>query len=415
MKAPKFAPTLLAGALLAALPAAAQTDAKQDAATRKELAEAQAELQRAAKRLAELTGEIKLDENRIVLPRTIVQDMARPVIGVVLAPDQTAGVRIRGVTPNSAAANAGLKAGDRLVSVGGSEILGDTPQLRVDNARRLLGKLEEDKPVKIGYARDGRTTTISVTPKTSQNVFVFNGDDAPAEFSGLVDIKTLPDGSLSIEADQVAIGKRLEALDRTMPNIERIVRNVVVPGSDCKGKDCDKRIAPLAEAFRWSGLNLATVDPQLGRYFGADTGVLVVSSSDELQGLQAGDVIQKIDGKPVTTPREAMAALRAKPADSNIDVEFLRDRKSQRTSIKAPKAMPFRFAVPPAPPAPPAAPRTGAAPTPPAPPAAPVVRSERRVVTIDKDGKRHEWIDNGDGDLPPPPAPPAPPAAAKAD
>ena len=44
----------------------------------------------------------------------------------------------------------------------------------------------------------------------------------------------------------------------------------------------------LAEAFRWNGLNLASVDAKLGRYFGTDRGVLVLSSGPDLAGLQAG-------------------------------------------------------------------------------------------------------------------------------
>src|SRR3546814_7211570 len=57
----------------------------------------------------------------------------------------------------------------------------------------------------------------------------------------------------------------------------------------CKGKDCGT--PALMSAFRWNGLNLATVDKQLGRYFGTDHGVLVLSNG-ELAGLHAGDVIQ---------------------------------------------------------------------------------------------------------------------------
>ena len=82
----------------------------------------------------------------------------------------------------------------------------------------------------------------------------------------------------------------------------------------------------LAEAFRWNGLNLAAVDAQLGRYFGTSEGVLVLSTGKDLDGLQAGDVIRKIGGKPVTHPREAMDALRAQPADAKVSVDYLRDR-----------------------------------------------------------------------------------------
>jgi membrane-associated protease RseP (regulator of RpoE activity) len=126
----------------------------------------------------------------------------------------------------------------------------------------------------------------------------------------------------------------------------------------------------FAEAFRWNGLNLASVDNSLGRYFGTDRGVLVLSTG-ELAGLQAGDVIQKIDGKAVDTPREAMDVLHDKPADALVLVEYLRDRKVASTRVKVPKAMPFRVPLPPPPPAAPAAPRAPIAPpTPPPPPAA---------------------------------------------
>ena len=83
------------------------------------------------------------------------------------------------------------------------------------------------------------------------------------------------------------------------------------PRGDCKGKNC--RVPMLAEAFRWNGLNLASVDAKLGRYFGTDRGVLVLSAGPDLAGLQPGDVIHKIDGSAVDSPREAMEALRAKP------------------------------------------------------------------------------------------------------
>src|SRR3546814_16524037 len=84
-------------------------------------------------------------------------------------------------------------------------------------------------------------------------------------------------------------------------------------------------------AFRWNGLNLATVDKQLGRYFGTDHGVLVLSSGD-LAGLQAGDVIQRIDGKAVASPREAMAAMGDKPGGTTGSIGYLRERKIGRAS-----------------------------------------------------------------------------------
>ncbi|GAB2508473.1 hypothetical protein GCM10027084_24650 [Pseudoxanthomonas sangjuensis] len=419
MKTSRLAAALLACFALDGGATFAQSSPK-PADADKELAAAREDLARAARRVAELT--------RDTLPQAMEQVQQsfrfsrRPVIGVVLAPDAAAGVRIGGVTPDSAAAKAGLKAGDRIVSLNGTEILGNTPQLRIDNALRLFEKLEENKPVKIGYVRDGRMATVSATPKLDDRVFVFNdADGGLTKISGPVSIRHRKDGAIEIEgsgiegafkADSDAIKKQV---DQAFAEIHRIA-------PDGKG---GFEVGPLVEAFRWSGLNLAAIDPQLGRYFGTDKGVLVISSGEDLGELQAGDVIQKIDGKPVDTPREAMAALRAKPAGSAIEVEFLRDRKSQRASVKAPKAVPFRLQLPspPAPPAAPAAPPapdTAAMPAPPAPPAAPapIVRSERHVVIAGDDGKVFEWSDGGDGELPAPPAPPAspvPPVAPKGD
>ena len=89
------------------------------------------------------------------------------------------------------------------------------------------------------------------------------------------------------------------------PDVQRELRQLGRLG-ECKGEEC--RLPALAEAFRWSNLNLATVDASLGRYFGTDAGVLVLSVGDELAGLQAGDVIRKVDGTPVTTPRDVTQA-----------------------------------------------------------------------------------------------------------
>ena len=118
----------------------------------------------------------------------------------------------------------------------------------------------------------------------------------------------------------------------------------------------------LAEAFRWNGLNLASVDANLGRYFGTSKGVLVLSTGPDLQGLQAGDVIQKIAGRVVNTPRDAMEALRAKDANAMALVEYMRDRKTASTRVKVPDVS---FIPPPPPPAPPAPPRAPKAPPPP--------------------------------------------------
>jgi membrane-associated protease RseP (regulator of RpoE activity) len=337
-------PAVLAVALAALCAggiAAAQTKTppKSDAAAEAQLEAARADLERAAKRVAELSRQLGREEGPVRIERRMIR---RPVLGVLLAPDDQTGVRIAGVTPDSAAAAAGLKSGDRVTSIGGRQILGSSGALRVENARKLLAELDTKTPVKLGYLRDGRSATVSVTPKLDDDVVVLRGHgDAPMAIERMHPPGVAP----RIRSEVFRIG----------------------PRGECKGKDC--KLPAFAEAFRWHGLNLASVDRSLGRYFGTERGVLVLSTG-ELAGLQPGDVIQKIDGKAVDSPREAMDVLHDKPADALVLVEYLRDRKVASTRVKVPKALPLRIPLPPPPPAAPAAPRAPAAPPPPPPPPA---------------------------------------------
>lgn len=62
-------------------------------------------------------------------------------------------MRIAGVTPDGAAAAAGIKSGDRLLRIGGKTIEGGSPEARVENARRQLQGFDEKAVVKIGPTR----------------------------------------------------------------------------------------------------------------------------------------------------------------------------------------------------------------------------------------------------------------------
>lgn len=392
----------------------------------------------------------------------IMQRIGRkPVIGVVLAPDPQGGVRIAGVTPDGAAAGAGIRTGDRLVRIGGKTIHGATPEARVDAARELLQAGDEKTPVKLVYARDGRESEVSLTPKLDNRIMVFAGDGQMMRPGGNVVVRRIGDRT-EITADGLGVGDVApgarqgagrdvhvfafddDAADSHGQIERRIVRieckqgdeacmkraeahgphaggfpRVEVFRFDCKPGEACAGQQRLAEAFRWNGLNLASVDAQLGRYFGTDKGVLVLSAGPALGTLQPGDVIQRVDGKSVDTPRAVMDALRDKPADSAIAVDYLRDRKSGTTQLKVPKAMPFppMPPMPPTPPMPPGAPKAGAGAQ--APAAAVVTR--RSVVMVDKDGQVSRWEDDGNGpamlpsmpsmpSMPPmPPMPPAPP------
>src|SRR4249919_1194 len=346
----------LAGGLAMAQTAPKARVAKSDPALEAQLASAQKALDAAARRVAEINRELGRDgvANVQIIERR--GGGGRPVIGVVLAPDAQSGVRIAGVTPESGAAKAGLKAGDRITSVNGTQVLGSDGEMRLDNLRKLMADLDSGKAVRIGYARDGKVQAVNVTPSPDVDL-VWVGTPSPDMQMRKIRVPGMaPDVS------------------------EEVIR--IGPRPDCKGKDC--KFPALAEAFRWNGLNLASVDPKLGRYFGTDRGVLVLSAGPDLATLQPGDVIQKIDGHAVGSPREAMDALRGKNADELALVEYLRDHKVASTRIKAPKLSFIPPPPPPVPPVPPVAPMRApkAPPAPPVPPAPPAAFEENAEIIL---------------------------------
>jgi membrane-associated protease RseP (regulator of RpoE activity) len=381
----RMKPALLTASLLI-IAAASPLDslARQDAGSmqQKELEAARADLQRAARRVAELS------RGSAVLPHAIPMHgplQRKPRLGVLLTGDDDTGVRITGITPDSGAAKAGLKAGDRLVGIGGKPIAGTSADERLANARAALADLKIDVPVSVSYQRDGRdhetkATPIPIRPQFAFSTYRMAGSDA---LSGL-------DEDITITLDDLPVG--------IAPEVQRELRQLGRLG-DCKEQEC--RLPVLAEAFRWSNLNLARVDPSLGRYFGTDTGVLVLSVGEELKGLQAGDVIRRIEGKPVTTPREVMQALRGRPEEAKVSIDYLRDRRTQTTTLTVPEAMSFRF---PAMSRMEAGPRVGATPG-----TAPKVLESRRVMIIDQDGNVRTFEDEKAAPLPLP-ASPVPPA-----
>lgn len=437
MKSVPLKPAVLALALGMALAGLAIAQSRPTPAQQKELDAARSQVERAAEHLATLSAKYGDAQAPIRIERRV---MRKPVIGVVLAPDDKAGVRIAGVTPDSAAAGAGLKSGDRIININGSDITASNGMSRVDQTRELLAGVDAKTSVRLRYDRDGKVQTVELMPKMSDRLLFVSGVDGDATADGDIDLDVqmhdLGDDDIQVitkraTADAMSAVRRARIAESAARSASAdavqqakwaaaiapdVRREVILLGGDCKGKGKDCNLPVMAEAFRWNGLNLASVDAGLGRYFGTDDGVLVLSTGKDLAGLQAGDVIRRIDGKPVNSPREAMELLRAQPAAAKVSIDYLRDRKPATAQVAVPKALPFRIPPPPpAPPVPPMPPMPPMPPVVPAPPGAPRLVERRKVVIVDKDGKRSEWIDDGTAPLPPPPppapnAPPPPPA-----
>ncbi len=80
---------------------------------------------------------------------------------------------------------------------------------------------------------------------------------------------------------------------------------------------------------RLPNLELVALNPDLGEYFGTDQGVLVVNVPEESElNLQAGDVIQAIDGREVRSPSHAMRILRSYEADEEVSFQVMRKQRT---------------------------------------------------------------------------------------
>jgi hypothetical protein len=87
-----------------------------------------------------------------------------------------------------------------------------------------------------------------------------------------------------------------------------------------------------------AGLQLATVSPELGRYFKTDRGVLVLEAKpDNALQLNTGDVVLNVGTSEVNSPADLMRALRAFEPDDEVQLDVKRDRRNKTIKVKMPK------------------------------------------------------------------------------
>jgi membrane-associated protease RseP (regulator of RpoE activity) len=405
----KLRHSLLALAMLTALPfcagAAEPTDADM-AKAREELKQAREQLRDASKRIAELSAKLGEGGPQAFAFRYL-NEPHRAMVGIVMVPDAK-GVRIGAVTPGGPAAKAGVLAGDVLTAVDGKAVAtrdGGQGEALVSSARTLLGELEAGQNVKLSVLREGKALHFDLKAERRES-WDWAGmlGTMPDIGAALAPLAKLGEGGDHKEIEIIINGERHE-LPPMHGDTHPRVFHFESDGSD------GKQVQRIVREFRrggapWASMNLSTLNPELGRYFGTDRGVLVLDSSENaLKELKPGDVIQVIDGQPADSVSGVMRALARKESGQPINVEVWRDRKRQVLTVTAPERDEFMFSLPPAPPAPPAppsAPKAGVAPpAPPSPPAGPGALTPPPAVPR---------APGAPGALTPPPPPPAPPA-----
>jgi PDZ domain len=204
------------------------------------------------------------------------------------------GARLDGVTPGGPADRAGLKTGDVITKFDGTSLAAAASEDRDesgpgDRLVELVGRVDPGDTVQVEYRRDGTTKTVSlVTEEQSGWVLSGRGPEIPQ-----FEMPRLP-MALTIPPDGNGF-------------------------SFCMGD-------------AWCDLDLVTLNPDLGEYFGTQDGLLVVKAPDDSAlPLKGGDVILSIGGRKPTSPAHAMRILRSYEAGESVTIEI--QRKQHRTTL----------------------------------------------------------------------------------
>jgi serine protease Do len=197
------------------------------------------------------------------------------------------GVEVRCVDADSPAAKAGLKESDVVLEYNGQRVEGG------EQFMRLVRETPPGRPVSLLVFRGGANQTLAATIGQRQ--------------AGILALDMEGDGPLMAMPSMP-----------DMPSMPAI------------------RIPDMPHAFTtWRsptlGIETESLNPQLAEYFGVREGVLVRlvthDSAAEKAGFKAGDVIVKVEGQKVTTPKEISGILQSSRSKKTVLITVLRHQK----------------------------------------------------------------------------------------
>lgn len=266
-----------------ASPAAPGFNDREDPALEAQLDAAREKLEAAVSEVAALSSQL----GGPVVERfsTFIGPSGRGIIGVQLDSSNKDGARVSGVSPGGPAAEAGIRTGDVIVAINGKDVKGEGATRQVV---KILRDVKPDSKVNVRVVRDGKTQDFAVTVRQGPGFMAFDGAGMPEDFP-------------------------------PMPPMNRFFM--------ARG--------PM------SNMELATLTPQLGKYFGTDKGVLVVRApADGALKLEDGDVILAIDGREPTSGSHATRILGSYQPGEKVSLKIVRQRKTMDLQTTVPERAP---------------------------------------------------------------------------
>ena len=300
-----------AGAIQAKPAPAAAPAATVAAATEAELEQRMRELSRELHELERKLGK----ERRVQVIEDRQVAMNRAMLGINVDDEASSksgeGVVVAAVTPNGPAGKSGLKSGDVIVSIDGKALKSKGDDTPFAQLREVMSDKDPGSEAKLKVKRDGKTIDLSVkTEAYAPRAFAFR---SPGRDGARFELLVPPMAPMAPSAP--------------MPSLAPLMD-----------------LAPGMARFRyfareWGDLEMVSLSPKLGEYFGAKEGVLVVHAPDAKSlPLQDGDVILRIGDRKPSTPEQVMRILRSYDGGEKLKVEVLRNRKPVTLDLEVPQS-----------------------------------------------------------------------------
>jgi C-terminal processing protease CtpA/Prc len=257
---------------------------------------AEERMEQAAREVAELASE-RLPDAAMIERRYELSN--KPRIGITIDGSEKSGavegVRIEGVTPEGPADDAGLRAADMITAVNGESMTAENSNEANKLMLKLMQGVKEGDVLTLEYLRNGNVGSVEVSPRI-----------------------------IEMHAFSWA------------PNMEGDIMKLIPNAPDFVREFKFERGFPFMGGA-WGSMELIELNEGLGKYFGTDTGLLVVSApkSESLE-LQDGDVIQTIDGREPTDVRHAMRILNSYESGESLKLGIMRDKKKRTLNIEVP-------------------------------------------------------------------------------
>lgn len=255
-----------------------------------QMREARRQMQVAAQRMAQLA----LQMNGPMISRlSHLFNPNRAVLGVtvqnVTGGEEAGGVKVLAVTPGGPAEQAGIRAGDVITAINDKSLTTNPREPMSDRVMDVMGNVNPGDTLSVSYLRNGR-----------------------------VHRTTLKAGRM---ADYGSIWNAFPA-----PAVQPANMRAVYPPWPFFGR-----------GGPWAGMQLVSLSPGLGQYFGTQHGLLVLRAPrDTALKLEDGDVFLKIGHYVPTTPSEAMRIIYSYAPGKAVTLHILRKGKPLTLDIRVP-------------------------------------------------------------------------------